>query len=1348
MRFWGSLRYYLCTILWMVMANGVLAQIDTSFWFAAPAISPGHENAPIVFRFATMQNPAQITITQPANTSFAPYVINIAANSAATVDLTSQINQIESKPQNTVLKYGIKISATESISAYYEVGKSKNPEIFPLKGKTAMGLNFLIPSQTLFGNKTELTPAAQSGFVIVATENNTRVDITPSKADAAGHLAGQAFTITLQKGQTYSVSAAGTTAADHLGGSTLSANKPVCVTIFDDSILLDVHYDLIGDQIVPESNTADEFILIKGSLNTAANPASDYYFIWGIADSTIITIEGVIVDTINRGEYYQGTFTQQSKFIHTSHPVYLLQLTGVENEVAATSLPGINCTGSQQVNFVRSTNEYFQLNLLCKSGQVNGFLLNGIAGLITASMFQDVPGTNGVWKSAVITNVNFGAINSYIQPGSATQITNYLGVFHLGYLNGQAKTGARLGYFSNYGVGKITPILANTVCANGTVQMQTTYTTNTTYSWLGPEGFTSNVYNPSIKNAQPINSGIYKVTANIQGCGIFSDSLSLTVYPTAKAIFNQKMDTICQGNKATLPISLFGKAPWSIIYSDGVANDTIVGITSSLYNLEVYPKNNTVYTLIKVDDGTTCNNGYINNLGVNAFTRVIVNTLPSVSFIGGDTLCLGKSKIVRLSLTGQSPWQMQYLNGVDSINVKNLTIANFPILINSVTATTISILSLTDKNGCAANLTNGYSLKVFEKPQADFKVQNSACAFDTIHFFDVSPTMFQPITSWSWDFGDGNIDSIPNPVKTYTGAGSYTVTLIARNSAGCYGNPVTKTVIVNAKPQSKFTASAVDRFCEQQPIVFAYPTTAKNSGGLLRKLWWNLGNGRIVDTTSADKFVEAYTSSGNYVVRLAIIDTNGCKSDTASQVVQIFPNPKVGFISPVICLSDGIAVFKDTSSIKDHTDSSFQFRWGFTATTAIPVVTAINYPTPATSNLKNPTVTYKQIGRYVVTDTVISNKGCIASKTEQFIVNGVSPNAKFEIAQNANSIFNCSNAPVNIYDSSSLNFGNLTRLEIDWDTANPKTQKDYIYHPAFNQKYVHYYPDFQAKYDSIETKVIKLTAFSGRKCFTSVYKQVSIHASPKVTFNPIVPICNNNESYQITEAKELSGIGGIYRFSGTGVSQNGNIDISKLKAGDIPIKYLFRSNNGCSDSAIQSFKLLESPKVRLDSILYINSGSSFQLSQDGIVNQQPVEYLWKPISYLSNPRISNPMLNIPSPSTKDSIRYQLAVKSEEGCTSEAYTTVFILNSPKIPNAFSPNGDGVNDYWEIKNLQTYKFAQVQVFDRNGMIVFLSEGQYQPWDGTFGRKPLPVGTYYYIVRTQKESPSISGSVTIIR
>lgn len=83
--------------------------------------------------------------------------------------------------------------------------------------------------------------------------------------------------------------------------------------------------------------------------------------------------------------------------------------------------------------------------------------------------------------------------------------------------------------------------------------------------------------------------------------------------------------------------------------------------------------------------------------------------------------------------------------------------------------------------------------------------------------------------------------------------------------------------------------------------------------------------------------------------------------------------------------------------------------------------------------------------------------------------------------------------------------------------------------------------------------------------------------------------------------------------------------------------------------------------------------------------------------------------------------------------------------------FTPNGDGVNDTWEIKNLRYWPGYLLLVYNRWGQLIHEQEGIVKEWDGTSGGKPVPDATYFYILYKNKNDKSegiVKGSVTITR
>ncbi|MFD0751615.1 gliding motility-associated C-terminal domain-containing protein [Mucilaginibacter calamicampi] len=90
----------------------------------------------------------------------------------------------------------------------------------------------------------------------------------------------------------------------------------------------------------------------------------------------------------------------------------------------------------------------------------------------------------------------------------------------------------------------------------------------------------------------------------------------------------------------------------------------------------------------------------------------------------------------------------------------------------------------------------------------------------------------------------------------------------------------------------------------------------------------------------------------------------------------------------------------------------------------------------------------------------------------------------------------------------------------------------------------------------------------------------------------------------------------------------------------------------------------------------------------------------------------------------------------------------VPNGPiTIPNAFTPNGDGINDIWDIVNLDSYANITVTIFNRYGTSVYFSNGYEVAWDGNYKGSKAPAGTYYYII-TGVNKKKLAGYVTVIR
>ena len=94
-------------------------------------------------------------------------------------------------------------------------------------------------------------------------------------------------------------------------------------------------------------------------------------------------------------------------------------------------------------------------------------------------------------------------------------------------------------------------------------------------------------------------------------------------------------------------------------------------------------------------------------------------------------------------------------------------------------------------------------------------------------------------------------------------------------------------------------------------------------------------------------------------------------------------------------------------------------------------------------------------------------------------------------------------------------------------------------------------------------------------------------------------------------------------------------------------------------------------------------------------------------------------------------------------------TILTNTKVKIPNAFTPNGDGINDKWNISALAEYPKCSVSVFNRYGSLIFYNAAGYpKAWDGTYKGKHVPSGTYYFIIDLKNGEKPFAGPLTVLR
>jgi len=161
-----------------------------------------------------------------------------------------------------------------------------------------------------------------------------------------------------------------------------------------------------------------------------------------------------------------------------------------------------------------------------------------------------------------------------------------------------------------------------------------------------------------------------------------------------------------------------------------------------------------------------------------------------------------------------------------------------------------------------------------------------------------------------------------------------------------------------------------------------------------------------------------------------------------------------------------------------------------------------------------------------------------------------------------------------------------------------------------------------------------------------------------------------------------------------------------------------------------------------DTTVYI--GASVQLEGEG-----GLDYLWSPDSSLNCATCQNPLATV-----FETTPYALLVSDANGCKDLDTVVIFIDReiNPRdvlfIPNAITPNGDGVNEEWNIRNLDLFPNNQITILNRWGDVIYDSTPYLVSWDGTYKGTSVPDGTYYYLIKLNDIRQTLNGPLTVVR
>lgn len=478
--------------LFLIPTLCIFSQVDNEFWLAPPsALEYNIGDEDDIEIVITAMQATTVTIEKPSTGwLYTTPVIGAFGSLSLSLgtDLGLNMTDIETPPQglpinasNPAYNNGFKITSNPGlITVSYKLTYDKSQDQISLKGRNALGTDFMVSTQTLWPNTDN---NYYNGFTIVATKDNTTIEIQRNDNWTAFPGPFPATeTVVLNEGQTFTVQSLDNTAANHINGVRVTSDNEIAITYWDDQVSKVINAggntkdDFAGDQLVPIDILGQEYIVMRGGLGDFAGDGGESVFITGIVDGTVVEVRdwnGNLTNTftINEGEVFYDTIDLESTYIYASETILVNHYSSIEgsqkgNSLAAAVLPPVGpCTGSHDVVITRSPHagDRFTLNILAVNDTLDGSAYKNQAAenffITTSAGTTQIPSNyfDYSYDSAYITlnddfQVDFlGGSTPVIDVGQTALISNRVAKFHLGVIEGHENQGSKYGYFSDYG---------------------------------------------------------------------------------------------------------------------------------------------------------------------------------------------------------------------------------------------------------------------------------------------------------------------------------------------------------------------------------------------------------------------------------------------------------------------------------------------------------------------------------------------------------------------------------------------------------------------------------------------------------------------------------------------------------------------------------------------------------------------------------------------------------------------------------------------------------------------------------------------------------------------------------
>lgn len=625
-----------------------------------------------------------------------------------------------------------------------------------------------------------------------------------------------------------------------------------------------------------------------------------------------------------------------------------------------------------------------------------------------------------------------------------------------------------------------------------------------------------------------------------------------------------------------------------------------------------------------------------------------------------------------------------------------------------------------------------------QKPIVDFLINhNKQCVKkNNFKFTSLSYSKLKRKITLNWNsnplFISGK-DSIIDLV--FTTPSVYDIKLTVSDDRGCI-NEITKQIEVIPSPQLDFSFKNT---CPGQNVNFV-STNLPDTSKVKYTLLWDLAEGTKATTENTNK---TYKNAGDYKISLAVIPTDYSCSDTVSKMLTIYKMPTSDFTHDSICT--GVeTMFRKVKTM----DSLSYFEWNF----------GIYKP----SNQDSVKFMYDNPGIYLVSLKSIGKK-CISSVTKQVNVfnNPVALFTGHDVCDNEKQVFsNKSTVSNGVLKTFNWDFGDITSSNLFEPEKSYKKSGNYAVKLTIadqrgcknsssiiiksnpipvasfttldiclgqNLKAFNYSTDaggnqmtYNWWFDNIDkgktkdlvlnvgtpgTYSIKLEVKNTKNCMAEISKSVTVKPLPNPTF------LNLSSLYCINETPNFEPFitGGFWIINNNSITSAYTFP----SVGNYTLKYVIEKE-GCKDSSSQNTTVIEAP------VLDLGINQRYCEPKDVTLNAMQ-----------ANTSSWNWSTGEKTPSIIISKSGTYSVILNHRCkllTDSLAITFFGDECPWfVPNAFSPNDDGINDIFEIKGRQ-FSEIEISVYNRLFQIIYHYKGSYKGWDGTLNDGQLiGLGTY---------------------